>query len=282
MSFLDEETSASDGTWVILFKFEAPNDEYLLGTDDYTLGSDDYTRTTITHSDIEAAIDGKGLEVRMPVHDGLASPVITELVRSYAFEIAPRSLKLTITKANRDSGENAVIWRGKVISVSVQGLEARFLSQSNLDLKSTIPNKRYQRTCQHNLYDDLCQVDRDEFKHETTVASVSSDGLEVTMNSDGGFDDDWFHGGGILRVSDGERRVIVGHTGTKLTLMWPFRELSASDSIEVFAGCDRKIETCDEKFDNAEHFGGHPYMLPKNLFTRFRGMFGLGSWEPKD
>ena len=36
--------------------------------------------------------------------------------------------------------------------------------------------------------------------------------------------------------------------------------------VDVFAGCDHTVDTCDQKFDNVINYGGWPYVPSKNPF----------------
>lgn len=50
-------------------------------------------------------------------------------------------------------------------------------------------------------------------------------------------------------------------TGAAFELMSAMRkDISVGDTFEVFAGCDRRVETCADKFDNVLNFQGEPHV----------------------
>jgi hypothetical protein len=115
------------------------------------------------------------------------------------------------------------------------------------------------RTCNHAHYDNGCQEPRGGANQiSPTVASVSADGLTITISSIGGKPDQWAQFGEIVRVADGERRLVRSQIGTALVIDRRFLTLANGNALEVHAGCDHTVETCRDKFDNVTNFGGHP------------------------
>ena len=75
--------------------------------------------------------------------------------------------------------------------------------------------------------------------------------------------------GEILHAPSNERRTIVDQANTTtitVQAQFPNFSLHIGDVITVYAGCDHSITTCDVKFANGVNHGGHPYMLPSNIF----------------
>jgi uncharacterized phage protein (TIGR02218 family) len=106
---------------------------------------------------------------------------------------------------------------------------------------------------------------RNSFRLQTTVNTANQ--TAIILATIDGNPDEFFKGGEIVRTSDGERRLIVQQIGTLLTLNFPFKDMDVGDSVEVFAGCDRTVETCKAKFSNVVNFGGHPLIPPINVFN---------------
>ena len=62
--------------------------------------------------------------------------------------------------------------------------------------------------------------------------------------------------------SGSRRPVLSTATGTH-TVMWPFvRAIIATDTYNIYPGCDQRTTTCRDRFNNADQFRGFPY-IPK-------------------
>lgn len=146
-------------------------------------------------------------------------------------------------------------------------ITAVIVTKSVLDraLAKKLPLLIFQTNCNNNLYDAVCGVSRASYKTTTTVAAVDpTDGRLVTVVSDGGHSGDYFLGGEMVHVTSGERRTIINRTnGTPLQLMVsaPFPAIAATDSIELYAGCQKRPATdCRDKFNRMEAYTGFPYI----------------------
>ncbi|MBQ3675664.1 MAG: phage BR0599 family protein, partial [Campylobacter sp.] len=58
------------------------------------------------------------------------------------------------------------------------------------------------------------------------------------------------------------------HKGDKITLMFPLKSLSTADLVYVYAGCDKTIKMCRDKFNNSINYGGFPFVPSKNPVTQ--------------
>lgn len=116
--------------------------------------------------------------------------------------------------------------------------------------------------CNHNVFYGDCKLDPLLWKVVTSNTIFS----ESTIVADvfGTYDDDYFTGGEVH--IDEDARLITKHTGNTLYLQIPFSaDLGYTGAeIEVYPGCDRKADTCLNKFNNLEHFLGMPYIPDKN------------------
>ena len=118
------------------------------------------------------------------------------------------------------------------------------------------------RLCQHQLYSAGCTVARLGALVKTpTVVSVS--GRDIVCSSLGAWTYEAKHGE-VVRVSDGERRSIVGQVGGTITVDVPFATLAPGDSLEVARGCDKTTATCRGDFINIKNFSGYPLLPTRN------------------
>lgn len=122
----------------------------------------------------------------------------------------------------------------------------------------------FSRHCDARLGDARCSKDIDApaFRGEGVIlAPLSStafraSGLDM-------FADGWFARGRVL-WTDGAASEVSAHRvesgGAMIELLDPIAGLSAGAAFTIFAGCDKRIETCRAKFANVINFRGFPHM----------------------
>ena len=49
----------------------------------------------------------------------------------------------------------------------------------------------------------------------------------------------------------------------------PIRLIEVGDALDIFAGCDKRFETCQSKFANAVNFRGFPHIPGQNTVIRY-------------
>lgn len=121
----------------------------------------------------------------------------------------------------------------------------------------------FQRPCSAVLGDARCGVDLASFQIEASVTAIR-DGLVLTVELDAAAQDGWFSKG-RFEVIEGAG---VGRSGLirrdrrgalrQLDLWETEAGVAVGDRLRLTAGCDKRIETCREKFSNAMAFRGFP------------------------
>lgn len=267
-TYLEADQSIHDGSPIELYKFEGPTAAltyfYTSYQEDVAFGGDTYTAVSVERDVIGGSTHNDPPELSIKL------PVSLDLVQEYAFKTPPRSLELTIYRLHTPTGEDTEYWKGIVTGITVQGDIASCRSPSLLDdpMRSPVSNVYFQGICNHVLFDARCTKSAASYKTSTTVSSIS--GKDIVVADDGGNPDDYYKGGEIIRVSDGERRLIISNEAASntITINKRFRSLAATDAVELYAGCDHKVGTCRDKFSNVANFGGHPYIPIANPFLR--------------
>jgi uncharacterized phage protein (TIGR02218 family) len=118
--------------------------------------------------------------------------------------------------------------------------------------------------CPYMLYDAFCKVAEAAFTFAGTASSVSGATM-VVSGLDASKGVGWAKGGKIRVVSTQEVRAVIKHVATDtLTLSSPFKESPNGLAVQVLAGCDRTLATCDSKFNNVPNFGGAPFIPTKD------------------
>ena len=169
-----------------------------------------------------------------------------------------------ILQRSGDIGE--VRREGAAFAVEIRGL-AHQLDQER--------GRIFAGSCDADLGDMRCKIDLDDpaFRSEGEVTSVQGASLFEASGLDE-FDDEWFTRGKLVWSSganEGFAVEIKAHRNeedaTTLSL-WqtPPNAMAAGDTFLVTAGCDKRFETCREKFANILNYRGFPH-LPGNDFV---------------
>jgi uncharacterized phage protein (TIGR02218 family) len=172
--------------------------------------------------------------------------------------------------------EADVIFVGQIKNVSFKGTTAsaecvgfeHFLS-------ATIPQYRYQLTCNWKLFEPKCTLIKDAVDEDDdpifrvgpiAVAVDDLTGTILTSAAFSGFDDGYFVFGTVEFGDDA--RTIVDHIGSVITINFKIKTLTDGDLIKAYPGCDGRITTCKNKFDNLLNFLGFPFIPEENPTLR--------------
>jgi uncharacterized phage protein (TIGR02218 family) len=124
--------------------------------------------------------------------------------------------------------------------------------------------------CRAQFGDKQCRVD---LAGRSTIAHVvGASGAELTL--DVAVDDRFVLG--RLRFMSGANcgltNVILAAEGTTVRVRdLPRAGVEAGCRVELREGCDKRFETCVERFANAANFRGEPHLPGNDLLTRYPG-----------
>lgn len=173
------------------------------------------------------------------------------------------------TPAKFLSSNFIAIWKGRVVTVSFTGDEAKFNCESVFtSLKRYGLLAKFQYICRHSLYSQgagRCNVSKEDFKHSGTITDI--DGVLVTVSGAGDKSNGWYVGG-YIQIGQFVHRHIIGHEGDLLKINKPLSpDIEIGADTNIYAGCNHSLETCRDKFDNLLNFGGFPYIPLVNPFS---------------
>ena len=285
MTYDSVERSISSAAPAELYEFVTPTQTFRLTSHetDVVFGGNTYTAVTGSRSNLVTAdlkADPGELVVEIPAAHALA--------QTFANGVPPESVLATITRFHPPSGVSIQLWKGYVQGLSFkksggEGPMAAFpIPPKTADaLAFDIPAWIASRICNNVLYDTNCTVsdaDAANFKN-TTIASISSDGLIIGVTSLAGSNigiGGRAKGGYLKHTPTLEQRTIidqippgtVGSPGLSLTIQcaFPTGSIHVGDAISVYRGCDHTLNTCVTDFSNGINFGGHPFLPPSNVF----------------
>lgn len=144
----------------------------------------------------------------------------------------------------------------------LQGLSSRYdaqiISQTSLEC-------RYDFGSQNTDAGTGCTLDALDFTFTGTVTTGSTDGS--TFSDTGRTEADKYFQYGLLTwtggANEGLQMEVKTYTqsGGAFVLFQPMASaISVGDTYECVAGCDKLLDTCCHKFNNAINFGGEPYI----------------------
>lgn len=127
----------------------------------------------------------------------------------------------------------------------------------------------FQKTCSAVLGDGLCRVDLGlpEFSVATQVFEQNAAQV-FEFEGIGAFSDRYFERG-RLRVQSGDAAGLTGvikqdrvDAGLRRITLWePLRAaIVVGDAVILEAGCDKRVQTCKQKFGNLKNFRGYPHI----------------------
>lgn len=271
MTYDARETSTQSGQPVELYTFSVAmrTYRYTSAEEPVSYGGYDYEQLAgLGRGPVVLMQAGKSREMEIALP---RTHAIALVLTGNGSGIPPRTATLTVRRLHRSDAEARLLWSGAIAQVRIDGsyLRLRVPNGADAALDVGLPFARVSGTCQHILYGPGCEVVRDYATYKTqgylvatTAVSQTSAGVltvaDMNNSSGAAHANQWARYGEVRRVVDGERRTVLDHTGTALTLDVPFGTIFAGDDLEVYAGCDHQIGTCGSKFGNGQKFGGHP------------------------
>lgn len=133
----------------------------------------------------------------------------------------------------------------------------------------------YQHTCDATLGDARCSVDHTSAAWSFGSIVLASDGYRVTVASPTiAYAATTFDRGSLIVSTSSQadmqldiRQTAVSTTGVDIEL-WqtPSVPIAVGASVRVTAGCDKRLQTCRDKFSNGVNFRGFP-SIPGNDFV---------------
>lgn len=158
---------------------------------------------------------------------------------------------------------------GAAFAAELRGLADRLGEESG---------RRYTATCSADLGDNRCTIVLSDPAFHGTGAIAALGGTSTFLASGlDAFDDGWFIAGRLEWTSGSNARLAVeikSHRvtgdGVMLDLWQAMPEpLAEGDAFTVTAGCDKRFDTCRDRFANAVNFRGFPHIPGNDFVTRY-------------
>jgi len=136
----------------------------------------------------------------------------------------------------------------------------------------------YQSLCDCALGDDACKIDIEQaiYKHDAEVISLEGrQGIVVALLS--GFASDWFNFG-FGKWTSGKRiglsdKIILQQEMNGQSVISFEKTIDEwteiGDTVTLYAGCDRRLASCTDKFSNVMNFRGFPHVPGSDFVLRY-------------
>ena len=129
-------------------------------------------------------------------------------------------------------------------------------------LNCNFPANCYQSSCHYSLYGEGCGVTKANFSEtqKTIQNNSTKQKIYCTLSKPVGY-----YTNGIIEFLDGEnigtKRAVKIHENGVLTLSMPLLfQPQQGEKFNIYAGCNKSIDMCRSKFNNAANFGGTPFV----------------------
>lgn len=262
MTYNSFESSLELGTPVELYEFVQGllRWNYVSGATEVIRANQIYTPSPIKRTAITQTNDvfKDSLKITLPREDQFASQFLS---------FSPEEVTtLTILRghANDPDREFRIYWKGRIVGARVSGNEVTLECESiYTSIRRPGLRARFEYTCRHTLYGARCAVNSAAYRHDGTVLSLS--GLNVTVQGAASRPNGYYTGG-MLIAPNGGTRFITAHSSDVLTLSRPIPGLTGGQVVTIYPGCDHLKDTCLNKFNNLDNFGGFPFIPQRNPF----------------
>lgn len=268
MTYALNEESVADGTPFECYLFQSPNGSYRYTSlpFDVTLNGEVFKPLQIVRSsfDISAVVESlKTMDFTFPLNSVIAN--------DYAGKNVPDYLTVLVYRAHIGddlSTQFKIEWRGETTNYSIQNNKFVVKTRSIMQAKILGANKTvyYQLACNNRVYDDRCKAIKAEFTVATTVTAL--DNIRVTVGSSGSFGNGELSLGTMVNTRTGEERSIYNNTDGLIEVTYAFNDIVIGDEVLLILGCDNRMSTCVNRFDNVVNFTGFRYIPAKNPFAQ--------------
>lgn len=267
MSHDSRERSLADGAPIRLYRFRRGVLVWL-----YASGERNITLGPETYRALRGGIIDDGVRRTGEITaDRLKVTAAADLEVAQFYRGVPPSVAIELIIYDYHYGETSsqIVWWGEIESVRWPRLDRCEISAQTLLATLDVPGLRltWERNCGASLYDRKCGVNRDLWRVEMTIQSMT--GTTLSSGTAAGYADGWFAGGFIEWAIGGgeyERRAIETHVGCVLQIMGGTAGIPLG-TVRAYPGCNRTVAVCHAKFDNVPNYRADPNLMGKNPFN---------------
>lgn len=267
MAYIDREAGEQGGQPVELYHIQTGGTSFRICNVNLSV---DYQGSTYTHVPIRRS----ELSDSYDVEDGKMDVWLSKSseVGSLFLGLAPTELPfITVVRGHLTEGTNdvaledsVVIFSGKIANPSYGESEVKLGCTSlALGLKSAGLRRKFSGSCPHFLYKGACGVDKATHTISATITGIASEVLSLDITPQ----DVGYYNGGLIAFQGQFRMITTYQGGQNVVMLAPLSGAEIGDVVEISAGCDHTKETCRDRFDNLDRFGGWSFIPTINYFV---------------
>lgn len=243
------------------FKIGVNRSFFTSAAQDIEHGGETYTAVPMSRSSISISSDSGG---SITVSADRNHPV------ALLYRHSAPSDPVEIIVSSLNGSTKSVLWTGYVggCKWTAAGVDFECLDTISYASQLALP-QRYTRNCRHILYSEDCGVLRNSYRREVNITDIDHSNRTVTFVTTGlPIDPDEF-AGGIM----GNSYQVISVTGTGTSGNPAIAKTLRLDTgidyglTHIYRGCDRTRETCKNRFNNIENYGGFAHLPFNNPVT---------------
>ena len=125
-------------------------------------------------------------------------------------------------------------------------------------------NDMFSPICRHCLGGEKCMINFENYKASGVIIEILSNDSFLGNHRENKQVSIGYYKYGMVKFLSGKlcgfSFQIKDELDNKVFLLKTTNLISIGDKYEIYAGCDKTINTCKEKFNNVINFGGEPYI----------------------
>jgi len=261
MTYREYEDSVALGQPIELYDlFDAADNHWRFNTssEGIVYGGYSYAGALVERSKIQIGgdLERHSTELKLPYGHPFATQYIT----------GPLDYAVAVIMYRQHVDTYAVFWRGNLVSLFFNDMAVPVcvfepMTSSSVRLGH---RRRAQLSCNHVIYDNLCQLSMGAWEKVGTI-SGTADGGKVLQSDMFDTEEDGYFTSGLVKIGN-IYRFVLGHTDNTVQISRPYDSVSIGTIVYGYPGCDLVSDTCHVKFDNILNFGGEEDLPVSNPF----------------
>ena len=160
--------------------------------------------------------------------------------------------------------KNAVIFNGFISQINTENNIITITALSNLAKLNYSFCQLYSPLCRERIGSRKCGVDVNQYKADGVITNIIADNCFQGNHQANKSTLIGYYRYGIVKFTSGKLKglsmQIKDEIDGSIYLLQNTKMLATGDEYEIYAGCDKTLATCKEKFNNVINFRGEPYI----------------------
>lgn len=208
-------------------------------------------------------VDKLTVTINADANDKVEDVPLLEMAHNGGLDNSRLTILRPFFNADGSIAGTVMLFSGYVDIKDGGGLELALEVKSSVQLLNVdYPLRKYYPTCPWNLYGAGCALNKESWAAYGTVTAVTdAQTFRCNLSYATGYYDqgiiEWLTGSNA-RVTASVKRSM---TNGSLSMLMPLESVPVvGDTFRIYPGCDKTATTCKNKFNNASHYRGTPYV----------------------